>query len=388
MPDRLYGQQQFRYDPTTEAVIVTGIGADGANPVTTGNPLPVSGAVTGPLTDAQLRATPVDTHFLEPGTGFHARMTPLGDIRQVNPYRLIGSGFDASIDARFWAATNSGAGSAAGVANSLATLSSGTANSGYGQIQTVRKARFIFAHPHQFRAAVRLPDTTEANSTREFGPFNTSAAVTPSDGFAFSFDGTGALTLKAYKGGSVSYTVASGAFNGEVASYTINSDVHAFEIQYFVMGAWFYIDGVLIHRFTPTTTPFANTLTTTATAFSKNSVSGTENADLEVWAMNIVRLGRDQTNNMSYYHAAGTTAGVVLKVGPGNLKRLVVSQVSVNSVITVYDNSAASGTVLFTSGAMPAHSQPFDIEFGDVPFSTGLAFAVTGANCSIVFVYE
>lgn len=344
--------------------------------------------VTGPLTDTQLRATPVDIHLLEPGTGFHTRMTPLGDLRSVNPFRLVGSGFDTAIDIRFWTVTNSGAGSAAGVANSIATLTSGTANSGYGQIQTVRKARFIFAHPHQFRAAIRLPDTTEANNTREFGPFNTSAAVTPSDGFAFSFDAAGALTLKAYKNGSVSYSEVSGNFNGEVSSYTIDTNVHVFEIQYFVMGAWFWIDGVLIHKFTPTTTPFANTLTTNATAFSRNSAGGTESADLEVWAMNIVRLGRDITHPMYYYHAAGTTAGVTLKVGAGNIHHAIVSQISNNSVVTLYDSTSASGTVIWTSGAMTANAMPYTLEFDNIGFNTGLTFAVTGAACSLVWVYE
>jgi hypothetical protein len=358
--------------------------------VYSGETLPVSGtvAVTGPLTDAQLRAEPVDTHLLELGTGFHARMTAIGDLRTIEPYRLIGSGFGSTNDVRFWTPANSGAGSAAGVANGVATLTSGTANSGYGQIQTVRQARFIFAHPHQFRAAVRLPDTTEANNTRRFGPFNTTATTTPSDGFAFEFDGTGALTLTAYKGGAVSYQATSGGFNGEVSSYTVDSNVHAYEIQYFVMGAWFFIDGVFIHKFTPTTSPFANTLITNCTATSINSASGTESADLEVWAMNVVRLGRAATNAMNYHHAAGQTAGVTLKVGAGNLKRAIISQIAVNSAITVYDNTAASGTILWTSGALPAGTSPFSVEFGEVNFSIGLTFVVATANCSIVWVYE
>lgn len=331
---------------------------------------------------------PLDTHMLEPGTGFHARMTPLGDIRTVTPFRLVGSGFGSTNDARFWTLANSGAGSAGAVANSVATLSSGTANSGYAQIQSVRSGRFIFAHPMQFRGALRLPDVTEANNTRRFGPFSTTATTTPADGFAFEFSATGALTLNVYKGGSVSYTIASGAFNGEVASYTIDTNVHAFEIQYFVMGAWFYIDGVMIHAFTPTTGQFCNTLNLPITATTINSASGTESADLEVWAVTISRLGRDTTNPMSYYHAAGTTAGVVLKVGPGNLHQMIVSQVSVNSVITLYDNTAASGTVLWTSGAMPANTTPYPLDFAGIGFATGLTFVVSGAACSLTIIYE
>jgi hypothetical protein len=91
---------------------------------------------------------------------------------------------------------------------------------------------------------------------------------------------------------------------------------------------------------------------------------------------------------MSYYHAAGTTAGVTLKVGPGNIHHAIVSQISNNSVVTLYDNTAASGTVIWTSGAMTANANPYTLEFDDIPFSNGLTFAVTGANCSVVWIYE
>lgn len=348
------------------------------------NPLPVS----GPLTDAQLRADPVDIHLLEPGTGFHVRMTPIGDLRTVTPHRLVGSGFGSSNDTRFWTIANSGAGSAGAVATGVATLTSGTANSGYGQIQSVQSARFIFAHPHQFRGVFRLPDTTEANNTRRFGPFNTTATTTPADGFCFEFDGTGALTVCSYKGGAVSYSAASGAFNGEVTTYTVDANVHAYEIQYFVIGAWFYIDGVLIHKLTPTTGPFCNTFTHTITATTINSGSGTESADLEVWASVISRLGKETTQAVSYYHAAGTTAGVTLKIGAGNIQHLIVSQISNNAVITLYDNTAASGTVIWTSGAMTTNAMPYDLEFGDIGFNIGLTLVVSGANCSVVVIYE
>ena len=82
MTERIYGDQNFRFSETSEAVFVTQIGADGITEVSTSNPFPV----TGPLTDVQLRAEPVDIHMLETGTGFHARMPPLGDLRPVEPF--------------------------------------------------------------------------------------------------------------------------------------------------------------------------------------------------------------------------------------------------------------------------------------------------------------
>lgn len=339
------------------------------------------------LTDAELRAEPVDVHLREPGTGFHVRMTPIGDMRVVEAYRLVGTVFGSAIDTTAWTASNSGAGSAAGVASGLATLTSGTANSGYGQITTVRKARSIFAHPHQFRAAARLTATAVAETTRRVGPYSLSGTA-PQNGFAFEFDQNGALTVKAYRNGSVSYSAASGAFNGEAASYAIDTNVHAYEILHFIMGAWFYIDGVLIHEILPTTAPMCDTLNTPCTAQCINSASGTTSAGFEIWSMNTARLGRAQTQPMTYYHAAATTAGVTVKAGPGVLRRAIVSQISNNAAVTIYDNTAASGTVLWTSGAMPANNTPYALDFGGIPFENGLTFVVATAAASIVWSYE
>jgi hypothetical protein len=59
MTERLYGAVQFRYDLVSEAAIFTLIGADGTEPVSVSNALPV----VGPLTNAQLRASPVDVNL-------------------------------------------------------------------------------------------------------------------------------------------------------------------------------------------------------------------------------------------------------------------------------------------------------------------------------------
>lgn len=41
MVDRLYGAQNFRFDPATEAVMVTQVGSDGENPASSSNPVPI-----------------------------------------------------------------------------------------------------------------------------------------------------------------------------------------------------------------------------------------------------------------------------------------------------------------------------------------------------------
>ena len=66
---------------------------------------------------------------------------------------------------------------------------------------------------------------------------------------------------------------------------------------------------------------------------------------------------------------------------------LLPTSVSNNAVITLYDNVAAAGTVLWTSGSLPAITTPFSFDL-DVPFYTGLTLVVATANAGATITYE
>ena len=317
--------------------------------------------------------------------GFKGQYTPMRDQKTTEPYRLVGTTFSGdTIDSNFWTTATSGAGSTSGLSKSVAQMASGTATAGYGQISSVRSGRFMFAHPLQYRAAIRVPDTTIAENTRRWGVFNVSG-TTPQDGYYFEIDEGGVLSLNAVNGVTTT-TVTSGSFNGTVSEYKVTTSVHTYEIIYFTMGVWFYIDDVLIHKLTPTTALFSDNNTLPIAMTSVNSGAGTTSGALHCWNASVIRLGRDITAPKSVYQS-GTTAGLILKRGAGDVHSVAISSVSNNSVITLYDNTTASGTVLWTSGSMGAQTQPFDIHF-DIPFFTGLTLDITGANSDITVNYE
>jgi hypothetical protein len=317
--------------------------------------------------------------------GFKSEFSPMRDLKVAQPYRVVGTSFGASIDTVFWTAVTSGAGSASGVAAAIATISSGTANSGYGKLSSTRSGRFLFAHPLMWRGAIRLTAVTVAENTRRWGAFSVST-VTPQNGFYFSVSATGVLSVNNASGGTPS-SIDSGSFNGDVTSYTLDTNVHAYEIVYYTMGAWFYIDDVLIHKITPTTSVLAQSLSVPINIISFNSASGTTSGTIECWNSVIIRMGREETMPISYYQS-GTTAGVVLKIGAGQLHSVNVSGVVNNSAITLYDNTAASGTVLWSSGTMGAQTTPFSIDLHQVHFSTGLTLLIAAANSIVTIAYE
>ena len=318
--------------------------------------------------------------------GFKGQFTPIRDFKVTEPYRVAGTTFGASIDTDFWTAATSGAGSASGVANAIATLSSGTANSGYGILSSIRPARFMFAHPLMWRGAFRVTDTTVALNTRRWGAFSVST-VTPQNGVFFEVDEDGTFSVNHVSNTSIT-KVESGSFNGNVDSYTMDTNVHAYEIVYFTMGAWFYVDNVLIHTFLPTTSVLYESLNVPINTTSVNTAAGVTSGTIECFNTTLLRLGRDVTEPISNYQS-GTTAGLVLKTGAGKVHGLQLSGIGNNSAMTLYDNTAASGTILWASGAMPNNATPFGLNFGKgIPFYTGLTLVIATANSTVITIYE
>lgn len=317
--------------------------------------------------------------------GSLGEFSQIRDLAVEQPYRVAGIMFDGTtIDTNFWTSSVSGAGAANTQATGLMTTASGTANSGYAQVQSVRRGRFIFAHPLAWRGAIRITATTVALNTRRWGAF-TSTPPAPTDGFYFELSAAGVLSVVCANGGSAT-SVASGSFNGERASFTMDTNVHAYEIHYFVMSAKFYIDSQLIHTFTPTTANLTGTLHLPICFQSVNGAAGVTSGTVECWASVIRRLGRDITQPTS-----GRQAGIgtlVLKRGPGAIHSLDLTAVANNAVVTLYDNTAASGTTIWSSGALAALTQPFDVDLHDVQFTTGLTVDVTVASATATVIYE
>ena len=84
--------------------------------------------------------------------------------------------------------------------------------------------------------------------------------------------------------------------------------------------------------------------------------------------------------------AAPTTT--VVKTGAGILHTITFTKPVATAVVTIYDNTAASGTILWTTGAMGALTTPFSIDLQRIPFFTGLTVVIAAANADAVVIYE
>jgi hypothetical protein len=302
--------------------------------------------------------------------------------------RLIGATFQGTtLDTNFWTATPTSSGTVA-QANGEITLATGVSSNSAELVQSVRSARYVAANTNVYRAQVRLPAVTTATGTNscKWGAFDAN------NGFFFEAYQANAVStpvLKLYcrKTASDANVIASGSFNGEVgATLGLDNNVHTYEIYWTNKSAYFLVDDNLIHTFTGATATLSDTLTLSVSQSITNAGGNTANNTLVVRVASISRLGQLQTQPISGYQS-GNTAGRVFKYGAGNVHRVILSGVANNTVITLYDNTAATGTVWWASGTMGAQNQPMSLDFAGAPFFTGLTMVSTGAS-NVAIIYE
>ncbi len=82
---------------------------------------------------------------------------------------------------------------------------------------------------------------------------------------------------------------------------------------------------------------------------------------------------------MSYFtNINGTTAGTLIKQGAGNLRRVTINtKPGTSGVLTIYDNTAASGTKIATIDSFNAVIGSIDF---DVPCSKGIFVTITAGS--------
>lgn len=347
-----------------------------------------------PVVEAVPRALNEDGNFktaiysIADEYGFEVENTPMGEMRVVSPTRLVGAQFDgATFDTNFWVSTVANAASVT-QGGSQIVMASGTNAAGSIKVNSVRRARYVSANANGYRSVVQLGDTGTANNTRRWGvAYGSSFPTTPTvtDGAYFELSGTtfSIVTMK----GSAATTVSSGSFNGNLGkSFSPGTSATTYEIYWTNSKVWFVVGNELLHTVAATAAPWADTVA--HYIYLENTNSGnTTNVTLSCRVASIRRLGNYITQPISKYQA-GTTAALVLKYGAGNLHELVVSGVVNNAVITLYDNTTNSGTILFSTGSMTANTVPFAIDLKGAPFSIGLTLAITVANANATVVYE
>jgi hypothetical protein len=315
--------------------------------------------------------------------GWAVEATPMDELRVATTVRLSGATFTGTVlDPNFWTTIIAASGGTIATADittmpGALTLSSKTDAAGSVIVQSNRYARYVGGSANRYRSQVQFGDAGLANNTKRWGLFD------GTNGCYFKLSGT-TLSVCTIKAG-VEVAVASAAWNGSTTTPTL-TNCNTFEIYITNRKVYFVISGTLVHTIDSATTTWTATTTLPVRADNINS-NNTTNTIMYVRVMTAYRLGELETQVTSKYQT-GQTAGLVLKYGAGNIRGIAISGVAQSSIITIYDNTAASGTILWSSGAMATKADPFNIELYNAPFSIGLTLVISGASANATVVYE
>jgi hypothetical protein len=311
-------------------------------------------------------------------TGEEARIGGEGKLLTADPVRIVGSTFGTVLDTSFWTAATS-AGGTTSVSFEVASVLSGPNNSGYGIIKSVRSGFHVMGSPNKLHSYFRIPTVVVADCARRWGMY-TAVAALPSDGAYFELSAAGALSCVTCRN-SAPTAVPSGSFNGKMGTtYTLDTNVHGMYIQVGTEEVQFFIDSHLLHAVECTTATLMRTTTLPIQFSSQNSAGGTTSGTLECWGAAIERIG-PYASAPQYRHATGA-ATTTCKINPGVLHR-VVNNSKLGGTATIYDNTAAGGSII---GIMDL-SVFAGLDYM-VPFGVGLVVVTTGGSTDITIIYE
>lgn len=305
--------------------------------------------------------------------GFSVEATPQDQLRVASVYKLIGGiGSGTTVDPNFWSSTLANGGTIVETAGEIRIRTNSTLN-GSAIVNSNRTARYVVGAANQFIGAGIL-DAGVVGNTRRWGAFSTT------DGAFFELNGT---TLKCVtRKGSVDLATSTGYFNGQYGvSYSCDTVIHTYEIYYTASKVYFVIDGKILHTVLVTTSPWTTTLHLPIRAENFNTAIST---DISLYVIGVVinRLGPIETDpTYKYISGAGTT---VCKYSPGRLHKLIINDGASGSSITLYDNTAGSGTTICAINTASL-ATPVELNFG-CPFSIGLTIVVVNAvNFTVIY---
>lgn len=312
---------------------------------------------------------------IDKDTGASAIVTPFRQMVGVKSIRLLGSSFPGTtLDSELWTSTLSGSGAINHPGAEVELVTGTTANSS-AQLTTSRVARGMSGTVSWLRSVVQLGDTGTTNNVRRWGIFD------DNNGAFFQISGT-TVSVVTRKGASDT-AVASASWNGSTTLPTL-TNANSYDIIFIATVVYFYINGTLAHTASFPTTTWTLTRNLALRLQNTNSGGSTTNVSLKCRAITSERFGEEHSRP-TFKNIPGN-ATTVLKRGAGTFHRLILNAPNTTGTITIYDNTAASGTIIATLD-MAKSSSIVDLDY-NVDFSTGLTVVTASTPGDITVIWD
>lgn len=322
--------------------------ADAGNPVKVGGKAQTSTPAT--VSDGQRVDSSFDKHGRQNVSQYSPELnnsvanTSLRDIQVAQRYTLIGDSFVDGL-ASIWTSTNSGGASAPAVSGGEGVIDTGANATGVAQLTSVPLV-YLPGQSHWFNSSLRFSDTGSAGNTRRVGPFTVSG-TTPQDGFYFELTSSGIAAVSCKAGTPTSVAVGSWsrfAFD----PFTLTTDYLSLEVRYTANSAQFYVNNILRHIVSGTSSGLTNSLNFPITLSSINTSGATSRA---IYMRN-VGLGRFGTQpRLRDYSGTPPKFATISASSSGN--NTIVAAVTGKKIKVLRMTLTANGAVnaKFQSGA-------------------------------------
>ena len=309
------------------------------------------------------------------------QVSPMRCLSTFKTVRLCGTPFHGTIkNPTFWDEAGTTANGSVTISGGQAILTT-TADSGSAAIYTTtRTGRYISGASNKWRAIVRLPDigTPANNNIRNWGCFSAT------DGFMFQLNAA-TFNIVIRKRAVADQVVAKAAWTGTyAAAFTLDTNVHTYEIQYTNTNVYFFIDDNIVHTITGLTAPNTETLTFPCALQNINTGVGPA-VSLNCRTSAISRLGEPESRPIyKYSNDAVTAANGLLKAGPGILHSVING--NNKGTLALYDcatTGALSGQIILFDLVQCVGSITFDLDF-----YVGLIMVQTDGASETCIIYE
>jgi len=312
-------------------------------------------------------------------TDRHVWVNPTNELATSPVFRMIGTNFDGSTkDTNFWTDGSLRDGTVTQGGGEIVLETNTTAN-GLALYQSVRKARFVAGSAQYFGGAVKWKTEGTANNTRRVGAYTLDGSLDVEDGFFFQLAGT--TFSVGYARAGTPTLIDSGSFNGNYGlTWTpLTTSYYSIAIEFTPMGAFWYINGKLLHKVQ--VAHASDYMTLPITIENENISDITTDIAFDSVGLYIARQGELHTNPTYKYIGANGTH--ILKHGAGVLHRVIVSDNK--GGIRIYDNTSAAapqiGFLDTKQGSEPLGSIDFM-----APFSNGLTIVTTSdIFCTVIY---
>lgn len=308
-----------------------------------------------------------------------------GAMQVVKLVLLAGDGFSNTLDTYRYSSTPVGTG-AVTIDTCAALLNTGvTANSSISIVSTQR-ARCNYGKINMFLSTLRL-NTFAADNITEWG-----IQLSGTDRFGFRQTGS-EFGVFINKGGVDTYVSSAnftGVFQTGDGAFTQNNSFNDYVIHYSQARISFWVNGSLLHEIKAVSTILP---VLCGKAFITSTNINDSITDVTRTLLGLVIYSEGDVVNSPLFHnySSGENETVTLKNTAGVLQAVSITKSGAGGTLTVYDNTAGSGTVIaiFDLNA-PASVANHTFGTNGINFSNGLTYVVAGTptNASFTILWE